>query len=248
MRRRIRNAPSVEVNNEKCTACGSEDYKEIFVSDVVDFRSIELDVDNLKKSICGKCGIIFETASQEKKNSEFIRSAYLVERDRLRLRDGLLSSEEIEKIRNSFGLLQRDAAALFGGGPNAFNKYESGEVLQSIPMDRLLRLARAVGPQSVHILKSVVEHHALILSGTDTEIPAQVEITLGKRIFTITNPVNTYKIAAVISSTLFEKEKTPTLVNELQEHDALKLYASPRIDHKKEMYSEITERNPLWQS
>jgi len=29
---------------------------------------------------------------------------------------------------------------IFGGGANAFSKYERGEVIQSVPMDRLLRL------------------------------------------------------------------------------------------------------------
>jgi HTH-type transcriptional regulator/antitoxin MqsA len=39
------------------------------------------------------------------------------------------------------GLTQETASKIFGGGENAFSKYESGKVAQSAAMDRLLRLA-----------------------------------------------------------------------------------------------------------
>jgi HTH-type transcriptional regulator / antitoxin MqsA len=52
-----------------------------------------------------------------------------------------LSSEEIQEIRNNLGLTQEMASKVFGGGENAFSKYENGKVAQSAAMDRLLRLA-----------------------------------------------------------------------------------------------------------
>lgn len=54
--------------------------------------------------------------------------------------DGLLSAEEITKIRKQLGLTQIEAAQVFGGGQNAFSKYERNEVSQSVSMDKLLRL------------------------------------------------------------------------------------------------------------
>jgi HTH-type transcriptional regulator / antitoxin MqsA len=54
--------------------------------------------------------------------------------------DGLLTGDEIRAIREKLCLSQGDAAELFGGGANAFSKYERGDVLQSKAMDRLLRL------------------------------------------------------------------------------------------------------------
>ncbi len=44
---------------------------------------------------------------------------------------GLLLPEEVQEIRKALGLSQRRAGFLIGGGPNAFQKYESGEVLVS---------------------------------------------------------------------------------------------------------------------
>jgi HTH-type transcriptional regulator/antitoxin MqsA len=47
----------------------------------------------------------------------------------------------IRAIREACGLSQREAARVFGGGPKAFEKYESGEVAPSSSMTRLLLLA-----------------------------------------------------------------------------------------------------------
>lgn len=52
----------------------------------------------------------------------------------------LLSPEEIRRIRTKLGLTQREAGELIGGGPNAFQKYESGEGLLSKGMSNFLRL------------------------------------------------------------------------------------------------------------
>jgi len=68
----------------------------------------------------------------------------------------MLSGDQISRIRIALGLSQREAASLFGGGYNAFNKYESGEVLQSFAMDRLLRLASVIGPEVISLLSSAL--------------------------------------------------------------------------------------------
>ena len=52
----------------------------------------------------------------------------------------LPSPEEIRRIRQRLKLSQRRAGEVLGGGPRAFQKYESGEVAVSRPMANLLRL------------------------------------------------------------------------------------------------------------
>lgn len=54
--------------------------------------------------------------------------------------DGLLSPEEVAAIRKRLRLSQRRAGELLGGGPRAFQKYESGQVMVSAAMSNLLRL------------------------------------------------------------------------------------------------------------
>jgi HTH-type transcriptional regulator / antitoxin MqsA len=55
--------------------------------------------------------------------------------------DGLLTGVEIKVLRSRLGINQVQAAAIFGGGPVAFSKYENDDVMQSEAMDKLLRLA-----------------------------------------------------------------------------------------------------------
>lgn len=54
--------------------------------------------------------------------------------------DGLLSPAEVAAIRKRLRLSQRRAGDLLGGGPRAFQKYESGQVMVSAAMSNLLRL------------------------------------------------------------------------------------------------------------
>lgn len=54
--------------------------------------------------------------------------------------ENLLSPQEIKRIRTAIGLNQREAGAILGGGPNAFQKYEQNTVTVSKPMSNLLRV------------------------------------------------------------------------------------------------------------
>ena len=59
----------------------------------------------------------------------------------LRIRaNRLLSGGEVRRIRRKLGLSQREAGHVVGGGPNAFQKYESGEILTSKAVSNLLRV------------------------------------------------------------------------------------------------------------
>jgi HTH-type transcriptional regulator/antitoxin MqsA len=67
----------------------------------------------------------------------------------------LLPPEEIRRIREKLGLTQRQAGEVIGGGPNAFQKYESGEVLVSKGMSNFLRVLEK-HPEEVPPLKEHV--------------------------------------------------------------------------------------------
>jgi putative zinc finger/helix-turn-helix YgiT family protein len=154
-RSQIQNSPS------QCPRCKSASIRERRSSDTIDFRGMELDVEGLSKQTCESCRYVWETPAQLAHNQVLIRAEYTRVRDEARARFGLLSGERIAAIRDQLGLTQRDASSLFGGGANAFNKYESGEVLQSFAMDRLIRLTVAVGARAVAFLRDVEGHHDL---------------------------------------------------------------------------------------
>lgn len=144
-----------------CPKCKNESIEAYVYSDTVDFRNLELDVENLERYRCLSCGVRWETAAQLGRNQARIKEEYAHARDRLRKRYGLLTAEKIAEIRRHLTINQKEASALFGGGANAFNKYESGEVLQSFAMDRLIRLTGVVGKRAVEFLKDVDAPHAL---------------------------------------------------------------------------------------
>ena len=144
-------------NPSICSKCGGDSVQSRSYSDTVDFRNLELDVEGLQQQWCSSCRFGWETSEQCENNQLKIKEAYAATRDRLRVRDGLLTGDQIQKIRKTLNLTQKEAAFLFGGGINAFNKYESGEVLQSYAMDRLIRLVDFFGSAAVDKLRNADE-------------------------------------------------------------------------------------------
>lgn len=79
--------------------------------------------------------------------------------------EGLFEPEEIRRIRKKLGLTQEAAGLLIGGGPRAFQKYETGDLLPSRAISSALSLldhepgglvvlrARQVRPQSAPVEK-----------------------------------------------------------------------------------------------
>ncbi len=65
--------------------------------------------------------------------------------------ENLVLPGEVRRIRKKLGLNQQRAGSLLGGGPNAFHKYESGEVLPSKAISNLLRVLEAM-PEGLKIL------------------------------------------------------------------------------------------------
>lgn len=54
--------------------------------------------------------------------------------------EGLLSSDEIKRVRQRLGLTQEQAGELIGGGPRAFQKYEADDLLPSRAISSALLL------------------------------------------------------------------------------------------------------------
>ncbi len=63
--------------------------------------------------------------------------------DHKRVIEHRLKASDIKKFRKSMHLTQKQASELFGGGPNAFSKYERGEIIQSKSTDVLIRLLKS---------------------------------------------------------------------------------------------------------
>jgi HTH-type transcriptional regulator/antitoxin MqsA len=83
------------------------------------------------------------------------------------LSEGLLAPEKIQQIRKKLGLSQEAAGLLIGGGPRAFQKYESGDLLPSRAISSALVLLDH-DPEALAVLKRRQEAHL-----TQTPAPAE---------------------------------------------------------------------------
>jgi len=67
--------------------------------------------------------------------------------------EGLLEPEQIRRIRKKLHLTQEAAGTIIGGGPRAFQKYESGDLLPSRAISSALLLLDH-DPEALSLLKS----------------------------------------------------------------------------------------------
>lgn len=131
-----------------CKVCGSNDISVFSEEDRFNYKGAEL-LFTMEYSICNGCEREFISKEQIKQNDHRIREAK-------KAFDGLLTSSEIRAIRKKLGLTQEQASTVFGGGKNAFSKYEIGTVSQSVAMDKLIRLA-SEQPEAFEYLKQLSE-------------------------------------------------------------------------------------------
>ena len=129
------------MNHFVCADCGAEALQSFNETEQFDYKGHALCVD-VEYSVCSVCGAEAILPEQIKRNDCRTRDAW-------RKADGFLTGAEIVALRRQLGLTQQQAAQFFGGGANAFSKYERGEVVQSEAMDKLMRLALADQPVDV---------------------------------------------------------------------------------------------------
>ena len=122
------------MNKNLCPICETGTLSKQVHTGEIRYHKQAAQVPDLEYSQCNNCGSDPVLADQGKRNQ--IRFS-----DARRKIDGLLSSSDIRKARRYLGLTQHAAANVFGGGLNAFSKYERGEVIQSKAMDKLIRLS-----------------------------------------------------------------------------------------------------------
>lgn len=82
---------------------------------------------------CNSC----DEAILEPEDLKFNRQDLQAFRSRI---DGLLEPKQIRRIRKLLGLNQKDAGEIFGGGHNAFSRYERGELAPPKTLSMLLNV------------------------------------------------------------------------------------------------------------
>lgn len=134
-----------------CNKCNSTEVIQTSEVELNTYKGVEYSVD-INYSTCSSCHREFLTKPQIILNEAKVRETK-------KEIDGLLSAEAIKVIRKSLNLSQADASIVFGGGQNAFSKYERSEVTQSQAMDKLLRLASS----DRYIYGKLLGHSSLVI-------------------------------------------------------------------------------------
>lgn len=115
----------------RCPECGAVAVQEVR-TDTVEYRGQKAPV-RVSGRWCERCGeAVFDGDALQKREQVFLELRAKVE--------GVLSPRRVAAIRERLKLSQRRAGELLGGGPRAFQKYESGTQQVSVPMTNLLRL------------------------------------------------------------------------------------------------------------
>ena len=154
-----------------CTACGEGVLQ--FNSRIrrVEYKDTFLNIEIIRP-VCTVCGASIITNDLKK---DYRRKLNLAKKQH----DGLLSGEEIKCIRKKYNLTQPQASEIFGGGPVAFAKYEKDDILHSIAMDKLLRVARDQALCFRH-LEYLADRSQRIVSKTVNYNDAPVYIQVGQ--------------------------------------------------------------------
>lgn len=118
----------------QCPICGHDDMRKKVGTETFQYKGKNFDYPNYITYECQSCGEAIVDKKTLKESGRAIRDFY-------RQVDGLLTSQEIRRIRETkLWLTQDKASELLGGGAKSFARYENSEVIQSKAMDKLLRI------------------------------------------------------------------------------------------------------------
>lgn len=118
----------------KCPNCGAAKV----VADMRDmpyiYKGEKTTIHAVRGEWCPACGeVVLDMAESARTSREML--AFNQE-----VNARLFSPEEIVKVREKLHLTQQEAAAIFGGGINAFSRYESGKTKPPVALVKLLKL------------------------------------------------------------------------------------------------------------
>lgn len=117
---------------KKCPFCKDGALERKISQQIYSYKnhSIEIEQPGEWCNICGE-GIL---------NGADLKATEKPIRDFQAQTDGLLTSADIQRIREKLKLTHAEAAAFFGGDPNMFAQYENGEATPLRAISHLLRL------------------------------------------------------------------------------------------------------------
>lgn len=118
-----------------CEICNAPNAVEIRKQKETKYKNVPIVLDNVSVFHCNECGEEYFSPDQL---DEFSARSQIAWRRKM----DLLSPEEIVGVRKMRELTQDDLEDLIGAGQKVVTRWERGEVLQTKPVDLLLRLIK----------------------------------------------------------------------------------------------------------
>ena len=118
----------------KCPCCGGADLvRDIRGLDHA-YKGVSTHLRDIAGDWCPACGeAVLDTAESH-------RVSELMADFRRKVNAGLVDPQFIAGVRRKLKLDQREAAAIFGGGVNAFSRYETGKARPPVALIKLLKV------------------------------------------------------------------------------------------------------------
>lgn len=117
----------------KCPACGHDEMTHETWDKVISYQGKSVTVHAVSGHRCSVCGeAVYDVDSYDQVSAA---GDALVKAFRK------ANPPEVRIIREKLGLTQAEAGRIFGGGVNAFSRYERGESKPSTQMRKLLKIA-----------------------------------------------------------------------------------------------------------
>lgn len=120
---------------ETCVECGQAALAVRVVPFTVVHGNKEAVIQD-ERTVCGHCGTVSYVGEQASRHELAVAA-------KIREMDGLLSAEDLRRIRLKYGFRQTDMEAMLSVGPKTWTRWERGKVPQSKAADTLIRVLAA---------------------------------------------------------------------------------------------------------
>jgi len=115
-----------------CTVCGNTSLAETIAPFAFSHGGKDYVIDD-HQTVCATCGTISYAGEQISRHELAVAA-------KIRAIDGLLSAEDLRRIRQQYAFRQTDLEAMLSVGPKTWTRWERGKVPQSKAADTLIRV------------------------------------------------------------------------------------------------------------
>jgi HTH-type transcriptional regulator / antitoxin MqsA len=118
----------------KCPLCGAAELVHDTRDQTYTYKGETTLLSAVTGDYCMACGESILDAEESRRTMEMMRSFHK------QVNAAIVDPNFIARVRKRFRLDQREAAEIFGGGANAFSRYETGKTKPPLALVKLLKL------------------------------------------------------------------------------------------------------------